>query len=256
MRQFFKHISAFGLMLAAGMMTSSALAQEIIIAPVTGTLTGDDGNFNDGNRTIQNGAANWFNGAGLSDASLVAAGATFDASNLPTHTFGNIGTNGGRIRTNDGPFVPAPELTFSLGEDVAFDVSRVILWNHGEISNGSSVSNRGLSNVLLSFSTDGGLTFNESQTLNFTQGPDAAAPITGQVVDFGSTLVGVTDIRFSNITSFEGDVAQDETALINFGELRFVGVEGVVAAVIPEPGSLAVLAIAGVGVVVRRRKRA
>lgn len=255
MRQFFKHISAFGLMLAAGMMTSNALAQEIIITPTGGILTGDDGSFADDNRTIQSGAANWFNGNGLSDASLVAAGATFDASNLPTHTFGNNGANGGRIRTNDGPFVPAPELTFSLGEDVAFDVSRVILWNHGEISGGSSVSNRGLSNVLLSFSTDGGLTFNESQTLNFTQGPDLNQAITGEVVDFDSTLVGVTDIRFSNITSFEGDVVQDATALINFGELRFVGVEGVVAA-IPEPGSLAVLAIAGVGVVVRRRKRA
>lgn len=224
---------------SAILATGMASAATTIVVPTSITLANDAGNWtgNGGtNRTIQNGAANWFNGTGLSDASIVETGDPVP-SVFPTHAYGNES----RIRSG-APMSPLPQLTIALG--AGYDLSALVLWNHGEGATTGTESDRGFSTLTISFSTDG-TTFTNPENLSFAKGPQGAAPIAAQVVDFSAPFVGATHVRFSDIQTFAGTPASG-THLQNIAELRFVA--------IPEPSSAALLGLGVLGLFARRRR--
>lgn len=208
-----------------------------IVAPTVITLTGDTGTF--AGRTVQNGTANWFNGVGLSDSGASVQTGDVVPSVFPTHAYGNES----RIRSS-APLIPEPELTITLGG--TFDLTSIVLWNHGEGSATDTASDRGFESVTISFSTDGiDFTTLATEALTFAKGPQGSAPIPAQVVDFSATYAGVTHLRFNDIVTFAGPPASGND-LRNIAEMRFIA--------IPEPSSAALLGLGVLGLFARRRR--
>lgn len=260
MKRAFETKAAFGLMLAAGVMVGNA-SGEMIITPTGAVLLGDTGNFTGG--TIQSGSLGWINGAGL-QGGAEGLPSTFDTSDvegslatLASHTYGNIAANGGRIRQNT-PFAALPTVTFTL--DGPTDLTGLILWNHGEGPATGTESGRGWSAADLSFTTAADplaedAVFTGLESLTFTQGPQGGVGNTFVIRPefdlFSAAAIGVTGVRFSNIDTFLG-TPETGIHLLNVSEIRFTGAPSVV---IPEPSSFALLALAGAGLVGRRRTR-
>ena len=105
----------------------------------------------------------------------------------------------------------------------------------------------GVKNVDVSYSTDNGATYTPlAGSLTIPSAPASAYLVsafhyTGDDVSFGTTLVGVTNIKLA-ITSNWG--ATD--GYLAWPQLRFL-------AAVPEPTSLAVLGLAAIGMFARRR---
>lgn len=253
MKKFFGLKAAFGMLLVAGLMVGNASA-DVVVGITDMVMNPDDGNFSGTtNQSFQNwqgstAGSGWYNGSGL--ASALNHGDTLPGT-LPMHAFGqNVpGFESSRIRSG-GILDPATTLTFELTSQTDL-LNGVILWNHTEAT---GQTYRGFESVTASFSTDGGATFSGSETLNFAQGPatgtDGSFDVPGQLVSFGSTYDDVTHVQFSSLTKFtDKATAGDGADLYRMAEIRFT------AAAVPEPSSLALLSVVGVGVVARRRKR-
>ncbi len=227
------------MVMCLGMLVSSVQAATIIVNAegVTANL-GANGNA-DGVRP----PAHLIDGSGLSDATLVETGDAIPGT-LPTHT--NVLNDQWRMNiidhiSNPGNFDVALTFDLDLDNSDSYDITGVYLWNYNE---GNNLSERGLNMVLIQTSTDG---------TNFTQvGPGefdfAPAPETStyapQFIDFGTTLSGVSDIRF---------IMQGADS--NGGDIRWLGAAEVRFTAVPEPSSAALLLGAGsMLLMVRRRK--
>ncbi|VGO23250.1 PEP-CTERM sorting domain-containing protein [Pontiella sulfatireligans] len=212
------------MILAAGLVAGAALA-DTIITPISVVLT-DNGNDN----VIETaGGDAWFDGSGLSDATIVENGDTVPAV-LPTHQYGENFSRMARIRySTDG----LAELTFDLGG--TYEVGGMILWNYGNI--GSTV--RGVENAAISWSSDG-INFFSAETLSFAETPNVIAQIVGQEQTLGTSLPGVTHIRMA-LDNFDAT-----KSIVAFSEIRMVAV--------PEPATLGLLGAFGGAILFIRRR--
>ncbi|VGO13451.1 hypothetical protein PDESU_02008 [Pontiella desulfatans] len=212
------------MILAAGLVAGAALA-DTIITPTSVVLT-DNG---DGNLIENAGGDAWFNGSGLSDATIVENGDTVPAV-LPTHGYGENFTRMARVRFATGGLA---ELTFDLGG--TYEVGGVILWNLGLDTH----SDRGVENAAISWSSDG-INFTSAETLTFAQGPGTQQPIAGEEQTLGTSLPGVTHIRMA-LDNFNAAKTQ-----VAFSEIRMVAV--------PEPATLGLLGAFGGAILFIRRR--
>ncbi|KAA1259861.1 hypothetical protein LF1_23980 [Rubripirellula obstinata] len=169
-------------------------------------------NQNDGN-----GGSHWYNGSGLTDASIVETGDPIPAA-WPEHVSGNHRNRVSRIRDA----AEFNTLTFDLGG--TFDVSGMVLWNSTE----DGQSDRGFENTVLSYSTDGGLTFTGSDALTWTQRIDDEPANANPSTTFGpevemlpAVVAGVTHVRMvvDNFSPGGSD------KIVMASELRFIGDE-------------------------------
>jgi hypothetical protein len=193
----------------------------IVVAPVSVSLTSAQGSY------LQYGTDgdNWFNGSGLSDASIVESNDAVP-SVWPEHISGNGADRVSRIR--DATEINT--LTFELGNK--FDLTGMVLWNSTEAANdGTPRTNRGFENTRLSYSTDGGNTFAGNDLLTWTdrvadaspnQGsnpPSDAATFAPEIQMLPNLVPGVTHVRMEvdNFTPGGAD------RIVMASELRFIG---------------------------------
>lgn len=190
-----------------------------VVTPSGVTYLDDTGNYAspDINRVID--------GSGVSSP----FGATITTSEIEALTVtGDIDASGWR---RNGPSVPNLTFTFTLQDPSV--VSGILLANYWE----NGFANRGLSSFSFQYSTDDGGNYSTLSTINPTQSDGGF-----EYIDLGSTLTGVTNIRFSNATYFSADFAQ----ITGLNEVRFVNA-------VPEP-SAALLGGLGVLALLRRRR--
>jgi hypothetical protein len=190
----------------------------ISIAPIDASLTSVNGSY------LQYGTngSHWYDGSGLSDASIVESGDVLP-STLPTHISGNSNERVSRIRdAND-----INTLTFDLAG--SYDVSGMILWNSSEIAaDGTPQTDRGFNNTTLSFSTDGGATFTGSDTLTWNQVPEEDSS-TNQGSNPSDPIVFAPELQMlpgivEGVTHIRMDVDNFSTdGIVMASELRFIG---------------------------------
>lgn len=141
--------------------------------------------------------------------------------------------------------------TVTFKFDGAYDLTSIYLWNYRRNTTGDA-HKRGLKNFDVAFSNDGGTTFTTAVSattlgiLDFdappaTGGAGDTAYVDVQQRDFTSTQSGVTDIRFSSMTSHNG-----ATSYLGFNEITF--------AAVPEPSAVALIGLAGLALFFRRRR--
>ena len=213
-----------------------------VIAPIAASLQSEGGSFleygTDGD--------NWYNGSGLSDATIVETGDPVPAV-WPEHVAGSNQTRVSRIRV--APEVNA--LTFDLGG--SFDVSGMVLWNSTEIGNGNLQTDRGFENTVLSYSTDGGVTFTGSDTLTWTertadasanQGDNPTPPVAmfgPEIQTLPNTVANVTHIRM-DVDNFSVAGADN---IVMASEIRFLGEPGPAPDVVIAPIDTDLISVGG-----------
>ena len=205
---------------ASGFASLASAATYNVITPSSVSYIDDTGDFAspDINRVI--------------DSSGVSSpiGATITTSEIEALTVTNdIDATGWR---RNGPSAPSVTFTFTLQDPSV--VSGILLANYWE---GSGLSYRGLSSFSFQYSTDNGDNYTNLSTINPSQSDGGF-----EYIDLGSTLTGVTNIRFSNATYFSGDGAN----ITGLNEVRFVNA-------VPET-STALLGGLGVLALLRRRR--
>jgi len=189
-----------------------AAKPNLVVAPASAELQSQGGSYLQENYGAN--GENWFNGSGLSDASIVETGDPIPAV-WPTHQTGNHSSRVSRIR--DGG--ESNTLTIDLGG--TFDLSAMVLWNSTE----TGQTDRGFENTVLSYSTDGGATFSGSETLTWQQLSDGGASFGPEVKMLESVREGVTHVRMV-VDNFSDGGAD---AILMASEMRFIG-KGAVAA--------------------------
>ena len=159
---------------------------------------------------------------------------------LPTHESmypSGGGTTGVRwfVESRNNPIT---DITFNLGAE--YDLGSVILWNYNETQDAfpDGQTQRGISSVTASFSTDG-LIFTGATTLNFAEA--GGLPVAGQTVGMVAS-----DVQYVKFTDF---VTHGDTVLTGFSEIRFA------AAAIPEPATASMLLGLGASLMVFLRRR-
>jgi hypothetical protein len=179
---------------------------DIVIAPTSATLVTEDGSFLDGAYGAN--GENWFNGSGLTSALDVETGDPVPET-WPEHQTGNSRDRVSRIRQA----VEENTLVIDLGG--TFDVSGMVLWNSTE----TNQTDRGFENTVLSFSTDGGNSFSESETLSWTQLGDTGNTFGPEVNMLEAVREGVTHVRMvvDNFSPSGSD------RIVMASELRFIG---------------------------------
>lgn len=178
-----------------------------VVAPVDVDLESSNGSY------LQSlgGNANWLNGSGLSNPSIVETGDPIPTA-WPTHAAGHSADRVTRIRDAN----EFNTLTFDLGE--ALDINGMVLWNGSEPNRPS----RGFENTVLSYSTDGGVTFSGSDTLTWMNRSEATADPLGhtpEVQMLPATVTGVTHLRMI-VDNFS---AAGSDAIVAADEIRFLG---------------------------------
>jgi hypothetical protein len=194
----------------------------VLITPIGATSTTEIGATRNIGETIDN--------SGLSGTG---------ASVTETHSV-NSDNNGPYWLSASGDNA-AEVLTFDLG--ATYDVDTIHQWVYTR----GGETDRGLQTFDMSFSTNGGISYGATVSAaslgmaNFSE--PTANPLPAQTRTF-TEQTGVTHIRFSNITNF-GD-----GNFIGLSEIKFEGD----LTVIPEPSSIALFALGGLGLFIRRRR--
>ena len=212
-----QHISK--LILAATMAGVAATqAQDTIIKPVGVILENQRANATSDGPWLQYGSplgSFWYDGSGLS-ADL----ATGDPVPDPWPTHGAYSTSTiSRVR-DTGETVASPvgeaSLVFDLGG--SHTLSGIALWNSNEAgTNGTPVVNnttRGIENMTLAYSTDGGTTFTPSETLSsWTEG--VTGTIDAEIKMLASSVPNVTHVRIVVTSFIPGPI-------VTFNEIRMI----------------------------------
>ena len=212
-------------MIAMSCLAGNAFAS-IIVQPISYTSIGGP----------QNGSVDeTIDGDGLSSALN-----TGDAvpGVLPTHESmypSGGGTTGVRwfIEAHNNPIT---DITFNLGAE--HDLESVLFWNYNETQDAfpDGQTQRGISSVTASFSTDG-LSFTGATTLNFAE--SSGLPIAGETVSMVAS-----DVQYVKFTDFAN---HGDTVLAGFSEIRFTA--------IPEPATTSMLLGLGASLMVFLRRR-
>ncbi|MFK7909280.1 MAG: PEP-CTERM sorting domain-containing protein [Akkermansiaceae bacterium] len=208
--------SIYSALLSLAMVTVSSAA--IVITPTSATSTTSIG----GTRTIT---------AAIDSTGLDGVGDILDQ----THDGGNSNTHWLSNTTNE-------TVTFDLGGGTSFDVDTIYLWTYNRPER-----NRGVRTFDIAFSTDGGSSFGaavSAASLGLTEfnigtnnGSERSTVQTRSI----TKQTGVTDIQITNITNW-GDGSRIAIPEIRFGDS------------VPEPSSVALISLAGLGFLIRRRK--
>lgn len=209
---------ALCLLFAAGFITATATAQEVVVQPLSTTLEpgGAAGAY-------LNFEPRWIDGSGFTNGleSIIESGDPIPAE-WPRHISGYNATRTERIR--DG--AEFETLTFDLGG--VYEITGMVLWNCTE----ETLSDRGFEHTVLSYSTDGGATFSPGETLTWTQRLAEESPNQGDNPVNPTTYApevqtlttssgpGVTHVRMV-VDNFSAGGAQVITMA---SELRFTGI--------------------------------
>jgi hypothetical protein len=197
-----------------------AVPPDTIIAPQSVQLVGEAEPGSGPYLEYGTNGDNWFNGSGLSDASIVETGDPIPAQ-WPTHIAGNSADRVSRIRSA----AVENALIFDLGG--TFDISGMALWNSTE----GGQTDRGFENTQWFYSTDGGQSFIESENLTWTdraadgasnQGnsPPPTAPVfRPEVQMLSEDIRGVTHVQLV-VDNFSNAGAD---GIVMASELRFIG---------------------------------
>lgn len=182
---------------------------------------------------------NLINNSGLSTP--VTSGQTLTSATAATHD-----NNDGAITMwvssqNQNNEVAGETLTFDLG--LSRDVEGALIWQYNQTSSSFDLTNRGVQDFTVAISDDNVNFTDLGQTFSLTEAPGDKIDeflITPEVIDFGQQ-VQARYIRFTVESNFGGD-------LVGLSEVRFFN-----EAVVPEPTSLALLSLGGIGLIRRRR---
>lgn len=184
------------------------------------------------------------------DGSGFAAGQNPAGSTLDSAVAAAIGHRTGftDVNTTDGFFSTVATSgagNFDFTFNAPVDIDSLLIWNYSQAHPTANFSDRGIAtfNILADtgsgFTAVGGLrSINEAS--DGAPGANSATHTAQEIAGLG--LTGVTALRFDVVTNHGGNVT-------GLDEVVF-GVNAV-----PEPGSLAMLAIGGVGLVARRRRK-
>ncbi|TAE91389.1 MAG: PEP-CTERM sorting domain-containing protein [Verrucomicrobia bacterium] len=208
---------------AFGLLSLSHAVTYDVITPSNVSFIDDTGVF--GSPDI----SNIINGSGVSSP----IGVTIESTNIPSLSVtGNIDATGWR---RNGGNLTGLFFTFTLQDPST--VSGILLANYFE-SGGPAA--RGMNTFTFQYSDDEGQNYYSVGTLSATQGNGGF-----QLIDLGTTLTGVTNVRFSSITNFGAD-GTGNSNIVGMNEVRFVNA-------VPEP-SAALLGGLGVLALLRRRR--
>jgi hypothetical protein len=234
-------LSFLSCLVAIAGFAANAQGQILLIDPASVSATGS---------TQGSGPTAMIDNSGLS-SDLASPGETISyPSTLPTDDT-DYSAN---YRTSS----PLATITFNLntdsssgGNSTGYNVTGLYVYNYNEngISgeSGQPSTGRGLASTDLQYSTDGGVTYTDFGTINFTEatGDNSYA---GSLINLGTTLNNVTNIEFNGGPAI---AASNGEYLVGLGEVRVVG-----SAAVPEPSTYAMLS-AGLLILVLgfRRKR-
>lgn len=219
-----KKFTSFACVLASafGLVAESSAVTYNVVTPSGVNFVDDTGNF------ASSDVNNIINGSGSSPI-----GATIDSANIPSLSVtGDIDATGWR---RNGGSLSGLFFTFTLQDPST--VSGILLANYFE-SGGPAA--RGMNTFTFQYSDDEGQNYYSVGTLSATQGNGGF-----QLIDLGTTLTGVTNVRFSSITNFGAD-GTGNSNIVGLNEVRFVNA-------VPEP-SAALLGGLGVLALLRRRR--
>lgn len=216
------------IIIAFGLLTALQVSAAIIIDPVSATANYEQGS-SPGSKLVD--------GSGLSDATIVETGDAIPAL-YPTHST-SAGDMWRTLRPADGHPIAGAAVTFDLGAGTltGYDLTGFHLWNYNEFWSGGE-SSRGIQTATIEYSTDDGGNWTSLGNSVFTQATESSA-YAGEDYSFGSTLTGVTDVRFTVVDNWGGD-------RVGLSEVRFVA--------IPEPASLGLIGVFSVGTFFIRRR--
>ena len=233
------------LILSAGLLGQSAMGA-IIVEPTSATSTTTIG----GSRTITSA----INGSDLFNASdNTPFVGTLTDSNITSVNAGAgttfFGSDGYWLSSSSGMGGSNPSTTevLTFNFDGAYDLTGIYLWNYNR--DGAN-NNRAIRTFSIEFSTDNGgswtpvataasLGIGDFNQLPGTAGSGAEAYVPVQLESFSSTQSGVTNIRFSGLTTY------GSTSYVGLAEVRFQA--------IPEPSALLLCGAGGLLLLRRRR---
>jgi hypothetical protein len=219
-----KRKKLIAVMLLLGMMVSAAQATVTLVAPTGATALYE--------QSPQSVAGFLINGKGLSDASIVETGDAVPAT-YPSHSTSS-NDMWRTLKPSDGQPIVGANVQFELGD--SYDLFGFHLWNYNEYWSGGE-SNRGIKIATVEYSTDNGTNWISLGDMTFAQASGLSS-YTGEDYSFASTLIGVTDVRFTVVENHGGD-------RVGLSEIRF--------AAVPEPASLVLLGLGSLGFL-RKRK--
>ena len=225
---FAKQCTSFACVLASafGLVAESSAVTYNVVTPTGVSFVDDTGNF------ASTSINNIINGSGVTGAAR-PIGTTIDSANIPSLSVtGDIDATGWR---RNGGSLSSLFFTFTF-EDPSV-VSGILLANYFETS---APSARGLNTFTFQYSADDGQNYSSLGTLSAVRGNGGF-----QLINLGTNLTGVTNIRFSSITNFGAD-GTGNSNIVGMNEVRFVNV-------VPEP-SAALLGGLGVLALLRRRR--
>ena len=124
----------------------------------------------------------------------------------------------------------------------AADVAAVHFWQYDRNSNGSW-DRRTLSSFDIAFSTDNGTTYSTPIAITGIAGDDIAGS--------GSAIIPVQTFTFAQLT---GVTNIQMTNLVNHGDNDWVAFSEIRFDTVPEPGTMALLALGGLAMIRRRRR--